>query len=60
MISFVFADLITLPLLIYLKYYGTRLTLRPLAVFWAVMSIAGLATEYLFRALGLVPPCTRR
>ncbi|MFN2479402.1 MAG: permease [Pseudonocardiaceae bacterium] len=55
-ISFVFADLITLPLLfIYRKYYGTRLTLRLLAVFWAVMSIAGLATEYLFVALHLVP-----
>lgn len=55
-ISFVFADLITLPLLlIYRKYYGIRLTLRLLAVFWVVMSVAGLATEYLFRALGLVP-----
>jgi uncharacterized protein len=55
-ISFVFADLITLPLLlIYRKYYGTPLTLRLLAVFWAVMSAAGLATEYLFRVLGLVP-----
>ncbi|PZS12568.1 MAG: hypothetical protein DLM60_22100, partial [Pseudonocardiales bacterium] len=55
-ISFVFADLITLPLLlIYRKYYGTRLTLRLLAVFWAVMSISGLATEYLFAALHLVP-----
>ncbi len=55
-ISFVFADLITLPLLfIYRKYYGTPLTLRLLAVFWAVMSVAGLATEYLFAALHLVP-----
>ncbi|MGB8960735.1 MAG: permease [Pseudonocardiaceae bacterium] len=55
-ISFVFADLITLPLLlIYRKYYGTPLTLRLLAVFWAIMSVAGLATEYLFHALGLVP-----
>ena len=56
MISFVFADLITLPLLlIYRKYYGTPLTLRLLAVFWAVMTVAGLATEYLFAALHLVP-----
>jgi uncharacterized protein len=55
-ISFIFADLITLPLLfIYRRYYGTRLTLRLLAVFWAVMSAAGLATEYLFSAAGLVP-----
>jgi uncharacterized membrane protein YraQ (UPF0718 family)/YHS domain-containing protein len=55
-ISFVFADLITLPLLlIYRKYYGARLTLRMLAVFWAVMSGAGLAVEYLFLPLGLIP-----
>ncbi|WP_298800351.1 permease [uncultured Pseudonocardia sp.] len=55
-ISFVFADLITLPLLlIYRKYYGGRLTLRLLAVFWAVMTIAGLAVEYLFTPLGLIP-----
>ncbi|MEO7194379.1 MAG: permease [Pseudonocardiaceae bacterium] len=55
-ISFVFADLITLPLLlIYRKYYGTRLTLRLLGVFWTVMSVAGLAVEYLFTPLGLVP-----
>jgi len=55
-ISFVFADLITLPLLlIYRKYYGGRLTLRLLAVFWAVMSIAGLAVQYLFTPLGLIP-----
>ncbi|BEP12034.1 permease [Acidothermaceae bacterium B102] len=55
-ISFVFADLITLPLLvIYRKYYGTPLTLKLLAVFWATMSAAGLATEYLFRATSLLP-----
>ncbi|WP_161600638.1 permease [Mycolicibacterium hodleri] len=55
-IAFVFADLITLPLLlIYRKYYGGRLTLRLLVVFWAIMSIAGLAVEYLFRPLGLIP-----
>ncbi|MGH3853240.1 MAG: permease [Pseudonocardiaceae bacterium] len=55
-ISFIFADLITLPLLfIYRRYYGTRLTLRLLAVCWVVMSAAGLAVEYLFGALGLVP-----
>jgi uncharacterized membrane protein YraQ (UPF0718 family)/YHS domain-containing protein len=55
-LAFVFADLITLPLLlIYRKYYGTRLTLRLLAVFWATMSTAGLVTDYLFRALELAP-----
>jgi uncharacterized protein len=60
-ISFVFADLITLPLLlIYRKYYGGRLTLRLLAVFWAVMSAAGLAVEYLFMPLGLIPTSRRQ
>jgi uncharacterized membrane protein YraQ (UPF0718 family)/YHS domain-containing protein len=55
-ISFVFADLITLPLLlIYRRYYGGRLTLKLLAVFWTVMSAAGLAVEYLFRAASIEP-----
>jgi uncharacterized membrane protein YraQ (UPF0718 family)/YHS domain-containing protein len=55
-VSFVFADLITLPLLlIYRKQYGTRLAARMLAVFWLVMSIAGLITEELFRAAGWIP-----
>ena len=55
-IAFIFADLIAFPLLlIYRRYYGTRLMLRMLAVFWALMSTAGLLTELLFRAAGLVP-----
>jgi uncharacterized membrane protein YraQ (UPF0718 family) len=55
-IAFVFADLITLPLLlIYAKYYGARLTIKLLAVFWVTMSLAGLVTEYLFRAVGIAP-----
>jgi uncharacterized membrane protein YraQ (UPF0718 family)/YHS domain-containing protein len=55
-IAFVFADLITLPLLfIYRKYYGTRVTLRLLAVFWATMSVAGLVTEGLFKLAQLTP-----
>jgi uncharacterized membrane protein YraQ (UPF0718 family)/YHS domain-containing protein len=55
-ISFIFADLITLPLaLIYRKYYGAKLTLRLVLVFWAVMSGAGLVVEGLFSAAGAVP-----
>jgi YHS domain-containing protein len=55
-VSFVFADLITLPLLlIYRRYYGARLTLKLLAIFWTVMSAAGLAVEYLFRAASIEP-----
>lgn len=56
-VSFVFADLITLPLLaIYRKYFGTAITLRLLATFWATMSIAGLVVEYLFKAVGISEP----
>jgi uncharacterized membrane protein YraQ (UPF0718 family)/YHS domain-containing protein len=55
-VSFIFADLISLPLLlIYRRYYGTRLMARMLVIFWGVMSIAGLITEVIFRAAGLVP-----
>jgi uncharacterized protein len=55
-IAFIFADLITFPLLlIYRKYYGGRLTLRLLVWFWAVMALAGLIVEGLFSTAGLVP-----
>ena len=55
-ISFIFADLIAFPLLmIYRRYYGTRLMLRMLVVFWALMSTAGLITEGVFGAAGLIP-----
>jgi YHS domain-containing protein/uncharacterized membrane protein YraQ (UPF0718 family) len=55
-ISFIFADLITLPLfLIYRKYYGRALALRLLLVFWAVMAAAGLVVEGLFALTGQVP-----
>lgn len=56
-VSFVFADLITLPLLaIYRKYYGTKIMLRLLAVMWATMSVGGLAVEYLFRLVRIPAP----
>ncbi|MEJ7630402.1 MAG: permease [Nocardioidaceae bacterium] len=56
-VSFVFADLITLPLLvIYRKYFGTALTIRILVTFWATMSVGGLAVEYLFRAIQIPAP----
>ncbi len=56
-LSFIFADLITLPLLlIYRRYFGTAITLRLLVVFWSVMSLTGLLTQYLFRAVGITLP----
>jgi uncharacterized membrane protein YraQ (UPF0718 family) len=55
-VSFIFADLISMPLvLIYRKFYGWALTWRLVALMWTVMSIAGLATEYLFKGAGLIP-----
>ncbi len=55
-IAFIFADLIAMPLiLIYRKFYGTRLTLRLVGLFYAVMSIAGLMTEGIFQLFHMVP-----
>jgi uncharacterized membrane protein YraQ (UPF0718 family) len=55
-ISFIFADLIVLPILnIYRKYYGAKVTLFLLATFYATMVLAGLIVEFLFDALGLIP-----
>jgi uncharacterized membrane protein YraQ (UPF0718 family)/YHS domain-containing protein len=55
-ISFIFADLIALPLvIIYRKYYGQRLALRLFFTFYAVMAAAGLLVEGLFTLAGLVP-----
>jgi YHS domain-containing protein len=55
-VAFIFADLITFPLLlIYRKYYGIRLTVRLVVWFWAVMAVAGLLVEGLFSVSGLVP-----
>jgi uncharacterized protein len=55
-ISFLFADLLALPLiLIYRKYYGGRLTARLVGVFYVVMVAAGLAVEGLFTLLGWIP-----
>ena len=55
-ISFIFADLLSLPLiLIYRKYYGVKFTYRLVAVFWLTMSVAGLVTEAIFKALNILP-----
>jgi hypothetical protein len=55
-ISFIFADLIAMPLiLIDRKFYGPQLTLRLVVLFYAVMVIAGLITEGIFRLFNAVP-----
>jgi YHS domain-containing protein len=55
-ISFIFADLVALPLvLIYRKFYGVKLSVKLVAVFWLVMSITGFITEKIFSAFNIVP-----
>jgi uncharacterized membrane protein YraQ (UPF0718 family)/YHS domain-containing protein len=55
-IAFIYADLLTLPiLLVYRKYYGTRFALKLAALMFAAMVIAALVVDLLFSALGLVP-----
>jgi len=54
-LSFIFADLIILPILnIYRKYYGLRVSTLIAICFYAAMVVAGLVVDLLFKALGLV------
>jgi uncharacterized membrane protein YraQ (UPF0718 family)/YHS domain-containing protein len=56
-IAFIFADLLALPLvIIYGRFYGWRVAARLFFCFWAVMSAAGLAVDYLFRLVGIPFP----
>ena len=55
-VAFIFADLIIIPILIiYRKYYGTRMMLVLLGIFYATMVAAGYVVEFGFGALGLIP-----
>jgi uncharacterized protein len=55
-ISFIYADLIIIPLiLIYRKYYGTSAALYITAVLFVSMASAGIVVDLLFGALGLIP-----
>ena len=53
-LTFIFADLIILPILdIYRRYYGARMALFLLGSFYTTMVLAGLGVEMLLKALGL-------
>ncbi len=55
-IAFLFADLVTFPLLtIYRRYYGLANAWRLFVVLWACASGAGLAIDGFFHALHLLP-----
>jgi uncharacterized membrane protein YraQ (UPF0718 family) len=53
-LSFIFADLIILPILdIYRRYYGLRVAALVFGTFYAAMALSGLAVELVFEALGI-------
>ena len=55
-VSFIFADLIVLPVLdIYRKYYGGKIALYILGTFYVTMAAAGYIIEIIFGALGIIP-----
>jgi uncharacterized protein len=55
-VSFLFADLIVLPIVaIYRKYYGRRFALRIVALMFVTMVLASLAISGLFDVLGWLP-----
>jgi uncharacterized membrane protein YraQ (UPF0718 family) len=55
-VSFIFADLIVLPILnIYRKYYGWKVMGYILVTFYVAMAAAGYVVEFLFAALGIIP-----
>lgn len=55
-ISFIFADLIVLPILhIYWKYYGFKMMLAIFFIYYAAMVIAALIIEFLFQLFHLIP-----
>jgi uncharacterized membrane protein YraQ (UPF0718 family) len=55
-ISFIFADLIIVPiLLIYRKYYGTRMMMFILGTFYLTMVVAGYLVEIIFAVLRITP-----
>jgi uncharacterized protein len=59
-LSFLFADLIVLPIVaIYRKYYGTPFAVRIVALMFVTMVLAALLVDGLFSLLGAVPSGAR-
>jgi uncharacterized protein len=55
-VAFIFADLIIIPILIiYRKYYGTKMMLALFGIFYAAMVAGGYIVEFTFGGLGLIP-----
>ena len=59
-ISFIYADLLVIPLiLIYLKYFDRRATLYIVSIFYVSMVAAGVIVDLIFAAAGLIPTGAR-
>jgi uncharacterized protein len=59
-ISFIYADLIVIPIIIiYAKYYGARAAAWITGIFYISMVLAGIIVDLIFRALGLIPQGVR-
>src|SRR6266536_1530341 len=55
-ISFIYADLIVIPIIIiYAKYYGVRAAAWITGIFYVSMVLAGIIVDLIFNALGLIP-----
>jgi uncharacterized membrane protein YraQ (UPF0718 family) len=55
-ISFIYADLIVIPIIIiYAKYYGARATAWITGILYVSMVLAGIIVDLIFSALGLIP-----
>jgi hypothetical protein len=59
-ISFIYADLIVIPIIvIYAKYYGVRAAAWITAIFYVSMVLAGIIVDLIFSSLGLIPKGAR-
>ena len=59
-ISFIYADLLALPLIvIYVKYYGARAAAIIVAILYVSMVLSGIVIELIFGALNLIPQGVR-
>jgi uncharacterized membrane protein YraQ (UPF0718 family) len=59
-ISFIYADLIVIPIIIiYAKYYGVRAAAWITAILYASMVLSGIIVDLVFGSLGLIPKGAR-
>jgi uncharacterized protein len=59
-ISFIYADLLIIPLLmVYAKYYGLRVAAYITGIFYGSIVIAGIVVDLIFSKAGLVPQGSR-